>query len=416
MSIIVLVLLALLSPSKSLSNDDQICTTADCAANRNSKIIEITEDCKDEHEGCEGWAGKNECENNSSFMLKSCKLSCGICMPLNLGEVQIFEGFKSLTVYRQSIEYLEKEVMVKPEYAKIRRHCTNTHADCTLWAALGECQSNPKYMHKGCPLACRKCLDLDIGTRCPVDSSTDAIKSGDLTKMFQKITSEGSEYAKYKPKILSQPQNENDDPWIVEFESFLSNEECDKLIEYGELLTFERSGNVGKANADGSYESSIDDSRTSENTWCENDCYDDPMVKDIVNRIADVTGIPEPNQEYLQLLKYEPNQYYKMHHDFIPFHVDRQPGPRVLTLLLYLNELEGGGTQFANCDGCDIRTIASPKKGKALLWHNVLLDDPNKMDEHTHHEALPVIEGIKYAANAWIHLRDFKSAMKTECI
>ena len=102
----------------------------------------------------------------------------------NLGEVQIFEGFKSLTVYRQSIEYLEKEVMVKPEYAKIRRHCTNTHADCTLWAALGECQSNPKYMHKGCPLACRKCLYLDIGTRCPVDSSTDAISKYTLNLSY----------------------------------------------------------------------------------------------------------------------------------------------------------------------------------------------------------------------------------------
>jgi len=72
MSIIVLVLLALLSPSKSLSNDDQICTTADCAANRNSKIIEITEDCKDEHEGCEGWAGKNEVNYVKHVHQKNC--------------------------------------------------------------------------------------------------------------------------------------------------------------------------------------------------------------------------------------------------------------------------------------------------------------------------------------------------------
>merc|ERR1712129_602531 len=119
---------------------------------------------------------------------------------------------------------------------------------------------------------------------------------------------------------------------------------------------------------------------------------------------------PEPNQEFLQLLKYEPDQYYKMHHDFIPFHVKRQPGPRVLTFLLYLNDVdEGGGTQFSNCvDDCVIRAIVSPKKGKGLLWHNVQLSDPNEIDEHTHHEALPVIHGLKYAANAWIHLRDFK--------
>ena len=90
--------------------------------------------------------------------------------------MQAFEGYDSLTVYRQSIEYLEKEVLVKPEYADIRRHCVNTHVNCTIWASEDECVKNPKFMRKGCSLACRSCLDLDIKTRCPIDSSTDAIR------------------------------------------------------------------------------------------------------------------------------------------------------------------------------------------------------------------------------------------------
>merc|ERR1712157_276895 len=93
------------------------------------------------------------------------------------------------------------------------------------------------------------------------------------------------------------------------------------------------------------------------------------------------------------------------------FHIKRQAGPRVLTFLLYLNDVDdGGGTQFSNCiKDCDIRAIVNPKKGKGLLWHNVMLNDPNVIDEHTHHEASPVLKGVKYAANAWIHLRDFKT-------
>merc|ERR1712157_364933 len=110
---------------------------------------------------------------------------------------------------------------------------------------------------------------------------------------------------------------------------------------------------------------------------------------------------------------YEANEQYKLHHDFIPFHVERQPGPRVLTLLLYLNEdeLEGGETGFSFND-----LKVSPKKGRGLLWHNVELDDPNVRDVRTHHEALPVLSGIKYAANAWIHLREFKSSFENGCV
>ena len=48
-----------------------------------------------------------------------------------------------------------------------------------------------------------------------------------------------------------------------------------------------------------------------------------------------------------------------------------------------------------------------PKKGRALLWPSVLNEDTARMDERTHHEAKPVIEGRKFAANAWIHLYDF---------
>jgi len=331
----------------------------------------------------------------------------------------MFEGLSSLSVYRRSIEYLEQEVMVKPEYAKIRQHCANTHAKCSYWASIGECEANKIFMRKGCALACRSCIDLNVMARCPIDSSTDAVHSGDLANMFERIsdTSEGSEYAKYKPNILSRPVTAKKEPWVVVFDSFLSDEECDKLIEWGEKLEFERSGNVGKANPDGSYESNIDESRTSVNTWCRSECNEDPIVKQVVERIGNVTGIPTPNQEYLQLLKYDSSQYYKMHHDFIPFHVERQSGPRILTLLLYLNEMEGGGTQFSSCiDDCDILTQVSPKKGKALLWHNVLLDDPNKIEMQTHHEAMPVVNGVKYAANAWIHLRDFKAPHETGCV
>lgn len=30
----------------------------------------------------------------------------------------------------------------------------------------------------------------------------------------------------------------------------------------------------------------------------------------VINRLSDLTGVPEGNSEYLQMLRYEPDQYY----------------------------------------------------------------------------------------------------------
>lgn len=51
-----------------------------------------------------------------------------------------------------------------------------------------------------------------------------------------------------------------------------------------------------------------------------------------------------------------------------------------------------------------------PKKGSALVWPSVLSHNPNDTrDERTYHEALKVVKGLKYGANAWLHLRDMKN-------
>ena len=92
--------------------------------------------------------------------------------------------------------------------------------------------------------------------------------------------------------------------------------------------------------------------------------------------------------------------------------MNRPAGPRILTIFLYLNDVEaGGGTRFTDLDA-----TVNPKKGKALIWPSVLDENPSVMDRRTHHEALAVEKGVKYAANAWVHLRDFKAAYKTNCV
>ena len=127
--------------------------------------------------------------------------------------------------------------------------------------------------------------------------------------------------------------------------------------------------------------------------------------------MENITGIPEANGEHLQLLKYQEGQFYKSHHDYIAHHVDRAQHVRILTVFLYLNDVEeGGGTHFNT-----LKLTVQPKQGRVVIWPSVLDDKPSKKDKRTNHEALPVKKGVKYGANAWLHQRDFKVPYSRSC-
>ena len=81
-------------------------------------------------------------------------------------------------------------------------------------------------------------------------------------------------------------------------------------------------------------------------------------------------------------------------------------GPRILTFFLYLSNVdEGGETHFPK-----LNISVTPEKGSALLWPSVDSDEPHaRLEELTYHAALPVKKGLKFAANSWIHLRDYKT-------
>lgn len=66
--------------------------------------------------------------------------------------------------------------------------------------------------------------------------------------------------------------------------------------------------------------------------------------------------------------------------------------------------LEGGETHFTR-----LNISVKPKKGRALVWPSVLNEDPSLSDMRMYHEARPVKNGIKLAANHWIHQFDSKN-------
>ena len=107
-------------------------------------------------------------------------------------------------------------------------------------------------------------------------------------------------------------------------------------------------------------------------------------------------------------------QFYLTHHDYIEHEQFAIQGPRILTVFMYLNDVEAGGeTRFDWFDSNGI--LVKPKLGRVVLWPSVLDDDPTTIDDRTEHEAMPVVQGQKYAANAWFHLRSREKATEMDC-
>jgi prolyl 4-hydroxylase len=126
--------------------------------------------------------------------------------------------------------------------------------------------------------------------------------------------------------------------------------------------------------------------------------FEDPAIHALNRRLASASGTGVDQGESLQVLRYTPGQEYKTHIDAVPSF----DNPRILTVLVYLNEdYEGGETFFPSLD-----LKVRGKKGDALMFRNVLED--GRPDERTAHAGLPVTRGAKLIASRWIRQRRFE--------
>ena len=160
-------------------------------------------------------------------------------------------------------------------------------------------------MDEHCALFCQTCHLLHMEARCPLNrNAKHAWYPGDLNRMFERIISDPDIVQRYQPKVWARPSlapedaakgEENvdyliDSPWVVTLENFINASEADFLIEAGGEVGYERSADVGEMLEDGSFNDDINEGRTSENAWCEDECRQHPITTDIMNRMETVTG------------------------------------------------------------------------------------------------------------------------------
>ena len=189
-------------------------------------------------------------------------------------------------------------------------------------------------------------------------------------------------------------------PRIILFGGLLSNEECDELVRLAEpKLT--RSTVVNAAT--GSYD--VHPDRTSRGGHFlrgENE-----LVRRIEARISDLTHFPVENGEPIQILHYVPGAEYKPHFDYfdpaLPGNekVLSLGGQRVATLVMYLNDVQAGGSTVFPEVGIDVL----PKKGNAVYF--AYTTDDNQLDPRSLHGGSPVQAGEKWIATKWIRQRAY---------
>lgn len=132
----------------------------------------------------------------------------------------------------------------------------------------------------------------------------------------------------------------------------------------------------------------------------------DAFIRKIQRRFDDLLGIDERQGETVQGQRYEPGQEFKPHTDWFPlgtkyWEVEKCCGQRSITAMVYLNEVEEGGTT----DFVHLGLSFEPKPGVLLVWNNARPDGEPNPD--TVHAGRPVVKGSKYVLTKWYRTQNW---------
>ena len=305
--------------------------------------------CADRDDSCGAWAESGECETNPVFMNSHCNASCGAC------------GDSS-----------RKKAAPPRHKGSLVGKCRDDNSNCANWAGAGECDSNPGYMRKTCQLSCNACDGGASNPACVRPNETAAAsRPGDISAMFERAL---ALYPQYTPTVHSR------DPWVVTFDNFITDEEADRMLELCSK-SFERSM-AGDT---------LSPVRTSHQCWCQRACTQDPLVRRVTERIGGLTGTPEANSEYFQVVRYEEGQFYKVHHDqnSAPF---TPQGARLYTFFMCVTRSNLRFAVSQRCIVCGV-SLQVPEHARGRRRHQVQRPRPHRHAKARERRAVAVADG-----------------------
>jgi prolyl 4-hydroxylase len=263
-------------------------------------------------------------------------------------------------------------------------------------------------------------------------------KTGDNDNMYERII---RDFPEYSPRVLSRPadsvyarevKDHNTSvgvgPWLIQLENFLTDEECDEMISQTKTAIEDKEGKGYSLLADDEYGDEQGGACQSTQAWCDpDDCLQEPVLKRAWKKMEELVDLPfDTHTENVHFIQYVPGQKYGRHTDAIPNEYKSLYGPRLFTLLFYLNDIadgNGGQTCFPLIERSDGRVddpiCIQPRRGRAVIWPNIKNEIPEGgegiPEDLTWHEAHGIQEGYKFAGTVWYHLRNYSYADEIDC-
>ncbi|KAL8579446.1 hypothetical protein ACOMHN_026811 [Nucella lapillus] len=202
------------------------------------------------------------------------------------------------------------------------------------------------------------------------------------------------------PLLLIQPMKEEEmhlDPWIVLYHDALSEKEMKDI----KMLATPR---LNRATVQNSVTGQLETAtyRISKSAWLK--ATDHPTIAKVNQKIQATTGLEMETAEELQTANYGIGGQYEPHFDFARKEETEAfkslgTGNRIATFLSYMTDVEAGGATVFPYLGLKLY----PKKGAAAFWYNLYRNGDGIYN--TRHAACPVLVGVKWVANKWIHER-----------
>jgi prolyl 4-hydroxylase len=193
------------------------------------------------------------------------------------------------------------------------------------------------------------------------------------------------------------------DPQIYVFENFLTAEECEHIISCAR-------SNMSRAEVTFDKANTKSHQRTNNVNWIPH--QQTPITNNVSIKACQIVGMPLVNAEFIQVIHYAETQEYQPHFDAWDAATDvgkrcmETGGQRLITCLIYLNDVEeGGGTIFPNLD-VEVRAI----KGRMVLFHNCT-PGTNIIHPDTLHGGMPVVKGEKWACNIWFREKRYQNVV-----
>ena len=198
----------------------------------------------------------------------------------------------------------------------------------------------------------------------------------------------------YSSEIINNLLYSNKPPKYYTIDNFLTDIECEEIIEIAKPL-------LKKALVSGTKDGFISKGRSGSNCWLPHDTSEVTLA--IAKKISDLVKIPLSHAESFQVIHYGKDQLYAGHYDGWKRdgtektrRLMKYGGQRILTALIYLNNVEeGGSTKFIK-----LNKEIEPKKGRILVFSNVV-DGTNILHPDSLHTGCPIIKGEKWAFNLW---------------